>query len=146
MPVAQQAKASWLGFLVCLCSIYQSGGAVLSREGWDGHAGLQTLRVGLSKIVRLALALPDLAQLDARGCGELTHLDLHCPVLLHTFFQSCRCEAPFESQTPKRNVIILALQCLHIMQHPSLAFPRSEELVCCVFPSLTCSEVLRQAQ
>ncbi|KAK9866208.1 hypothetical protein WJX84_008811 [Apatococcus fuscideae] len=53
-------------------------------------AGLQTLRVGLSKIVRLALALPDLAQLDARGCGELTHLDLHCPVLLHTFFQSCR--------------------------------------------------------
>lgn len=52
-------------------------------------AGLQTLKLGLSRISRLALALPHLAHLDAHSCGELVHLDLHCPLLLHTFFHSC---------------------------------------------------------
>ncbi|KAK9836705.1 hypothetical protein WJX74_006462 [Apatococcus lobatus] len=53
-------------------------------------AGLQTLKLGLSKIARLALALPNLTLLDAHSCSDLVHLDLHCPLLLHTLFHSCR--------------------------------------------------------
>jgi hypothetical protein len=53
-------------------------------------SALHTLRLGLSSIRTLAVALPQLTVLDANGCSALSHLDLRCPLLLNAFFQACR--------------------------------------------------------
>lgn len=57
----------------------------------DGCAGLKTLRLGLSGVRSLALALPHLQVLDVNGASKLRCLELRCPTLLTAFFQACRC-------------------------------------------------------
>lgn len=51
---------------------------------------LQELRLGLSGISTLALALPTLTMLDANSCCSLKELELQCPLLLAAYFQVCR--------------------------------------------------------
>lgn len=50
--------------------------------------GLRSLRLALSDVRELALALPRLTTLDVNGCAGLTTLELRCPALLHGLFQS----------------------------------------------------------
>lgn len=51
---------------------------------------LRTLRLGLSGIRSLALALPSLTALDLNRAGELRCLELRCPALLVALVQGCR--------------------------------------------------------
>mmetsp|Transcript_38492 Transcript_38492/g.108786 ORF Transcript_38492/g.108786 Transcript_38492/m.108786 type:complete len:979 (-) Transcript_38492:400-3336(-) len=53
-------------------------------------SGLVSLRLGLSGVETLALALPFLAHLDVNGCCKLRSLELRCPLLLAGYFQACR--------------------------------------------------------
>ncbi|KAG1669581.1 hypothetical protein FOA52_006354 [Chlamydomonas sp. UWO 241] len=57
-------------------------------------AGLKILRLGLSGVQVLALALPSLQQLDVSGCAQLRHLELRCPALLQLAAASCRALRP----------------------------------------------------
>ena len=57
---------------------------------WLVHAGLKVLRLGLSAIRSLSLALPELAVLDVSNCADLWRLQLRCPRLVEAYFQSCR--------------------------------------------------------
>ena len=58
--------------------------------------GLRSLRLALSDVRELALALPLLTTLDVNGCAGLSVLELRCPALLHGLFQSVgRCAAAF---------------------------------------------------
>ena len=57
--------------------------------------GLKTLRLGLSGVRSLALALPQLRVLDLNGAGNLRCLELHCPLLLTAFFKACRYASPW---------------------------------------------------
>ena len=50
--------------------------------------GLRSLRLALSDVRELALALPGLTSLDMNGCAGLASLELRCPGLLHGLFQS----------------------------------------------------------
>jgi hypothetical protein len=50
--------------------------------------GLRSLRLALSDVRELALALPGLTALDVNGCAGLAFLELRCPGLLHGLFQS----------------------------------------------------------
>ncbi len=50
--------------------------------------GLRSLRLALSDVRELALALPSLTTLDVNGCAGLASLELRCPALLHGLFQS----------------------------------------------------------
>ena len=54
-------------------------------------AGLRTLRLGLSGLRSLALALPALATLDINNAAELRCLELRCPLLLTVHMQACKC-------------------------------------------------------
>ena len=54
------------------------------------HAGLRTLRLGLSGIRSLALALPLLSVLDVNNAAELRCLELRCPLLLTVHMQACK--------------------------------------------------------
>ena len=55
--------------------------------------GLRSLRLALSDVRELALALPLLTTLDVNGCASLATLELRCPALLHGLFQSVgRCD------------------------------------------------------
>ena len=67
------------------------GGSGGEEALWEPHptrlSGLVTLRVGLSSIQTLALALPRLTLLDANGCGGIQELELRCPLLLACYFQ-----------------------------------------------------------
>lgn len=54
-------------------------------------AGLQTLRLGLSGVRSLALALPALTSLDINNTAELRCLELRCPMLLTAYAQACKC-------------------------------------------------------
>lgn len=53
--------------------------------------GLQTLRLGLSGVRSLALALPSLTSLDVNNTAELRCLELRCPALLTAYVQACKC-------------------------------------------------------
>ncbi|KAK9836189.1 hypothetical protein WJX81_007802 [Elliptochloris bilobata] len=53
-------------------------------------AGLRTLRLGLSGVRSLALALPSLTALDLNRAGELRCLELRCPALLVAYAQGCK--------------------------------------------------------
>lgn len=50
-------------------------------------SSLLSLRLGLSNIREVALALPALQHLDLNGCGSLRLLELRCPRLLSGLFQ-----------------------------------------------------------
>ena len=50
--------------------------------------GVRSLRLALSDVRELALALPLLTTLDVNGCAGLATLELRCPALLHGLFQS----------------------------------------------------------
>jgi hypothetical protein len=54
-------------------------------------AGLQALRLGLSGVRSLALALPALTSLDVNNTAELRCLELRCPALLTAYVQACKC-------------------------------------------------------
>jgi hypothetical protein len=53
-------------------------------------AGLRTLRLGLSGVRSLALALPMLTALDVNNAAELRCLELRCPLLLTVHMQACK--------------------------------------------------------
>ncbi|CAL8472159.1 g11701 [Coccomyxa elongata] len=53
-------------------------------------SGLQTLRLGLSGVRSLALALPSLTSLDVNNTAELRCLELRCPALLTAYVQACK--------------------------------------------------------
>ena len=53
-------------------------------------AGLRTLRLGLSGVRSLALALPLLTALDVNNAAELRCLELRCPLLLTVHMQACK--------------------------------------------------------
>ncbi len=62
--------------------------------------GLRSLRLALSDVRELALALPSLTTLDVNGCAGLATLELHCPALLHGLFQSVgRCAAGLPAES-----------------------------------------------
>ncbi len=63
--------------------------------------GLRTLRLGLSGIRSLALALPSLTALDLNRAGELRCLELRCPALLVALVQGCRWVAPVARPVPR---------------------------------------------
>lgn len=50
---------------------------------------LTSLRVGLSGVQVVALALPKLSHLDLSSCKHLRVLELHCPMLLQLQLQAC---------------------------------------------------------
>lgn len=52
-------------------------------------SGLESLKLGLSGVRTVALALPCLTALDMNSCTEVRHLELYCPSLLTAYFQSC---------------------------------------------------------
>ena len=56
--------------------------------------GLQTLRLGLSGVRSLALALPALTSLDVNNTAELRCLELRCPALLTAYVQACKYAPP----------------------------------------------------
>ncbi|KXZ52774.1 hypothetical protein GPECTOR_8g163 [Gonium pectorale] len=60
---------------------WQPAGCVLS--------GLVTLRLGLSRVQTVSLALPLLSTLDLNGCSALRCLELRCPVLTELHLQAC---------------------------------------------------------
>ena len=49
------------------------------------------MRLGLSGVRSLALALPELASLDVNNVAELRCLELRTPVLLTACVQACKC-------------------------------------------------------
>ena len=49
------------------------------------------MRLGLSGVRSLALALPKLASLDVNNVAELRCLELRTPVLLTAYVQACKC-------------------------------------------------------
>jgi hypothetical protein len=53
-------------------------------------SGLTSLRVGLSGVQVVALALPNLTHLDVSSCSYLRVLELRCPLLLTLHLQACR--------------------------------------------------------
>jgi hypothetical protein len=53
-------------------------------------SGLQSLRLGLSGVQVVALALPKLTSLDLNSCSHLRVLELRCPLLLLLQLQACR--------------------------------------------------------
>ena len=54
------------------------------------RAGLRVMRLGLSGVRSLALALPQLASLDVNNVAELRCLELRTPALLTAFVQACK--------------------------------------------------------
>eukprot|EP00873_Tetraselmis_striata_P037102 jgi/Tetstr1/457366/TSEL_043969.t1 len=55
------------------------------RPCWTALSRLRRLRLGLSGLRRLAVALPELSVLDVSGCRGLGTLELRCPLLLQAF-------------------------------------------------------------
>lgn len=53
-------------------------------------SGLRVLKLGLSAVQVLALALPALQQLDVSAAGALRHVQLRCPALETLSSQACR--------------------------------------------------------
>lgn len=53
-------------------------------------SGLRLLRLGLSGVQVVALALPHLMHLDLNSCSQLRVLELRCPLLLTLHLQACR--------------------------------------------------------
>lgn len=68
---ARSAKYSWVEVPSAVCN-------------------LNSLRLGLSGVQVVALALPKLAHLDLSSCGHLRVLELRCPLLLTLHLQACR--------------------------------------------------------
>ncbi len=64
------------------------------------RAGLRALRLGLSGVRSLALALPELASLDVSTAHELRCLELRTPALLTAHVQSCRHALPCSLHPP----------------------------------------------
>lgn len=58
------------------------------------RAGLRALRLGLSGVRSLALALPRLQALDVNNAAELRCLELRCPLLLTMHMQACKWVPP----------------------------------------------------
>ena len=71
-----------------MCSMHSRGMRLQPHAG--SHAGLRTLRLGLSGIRSLALALPLLSVLDVNNAAELRCLELRCPLLLTVHMQACK--------------------------------------------------------
>ena len=67
---------------------FHSSGISLNVFGLP--AGLRTLRLGLSGVRSLALALPMLTALDVNNAAELRCLELRCPLLLTVHMQACK--------------------------------------------------------
>lgn len=72
----------------------------------DTCAGLQTLRLGLSGVRSLALALPLLTSLDINNAAELRCLELRCPLLLTVHMQACKCASCLPCHVGKQSLAV----------------------------------------
>jgi hypothetical protein len=89
---------------------------------------LTSLKVGLSGLQVVALALPKLAHLDLSSCKQLRVLELRCPLLLQLQLQACR-SLPVASAV--KGVLgaphLLMLDVQHVMPHSRDATPVSDK-------------------
>ena len=83
-------------------------------------ADLRTLRLGLSGVRSLALALPALIALDMNNAAELRCLELRCPLLLTVHMQACKCAPCPALQMTAEGLCWLSVLCtcgaLHVCQ------------------------------
>lgn len=81
--------------------------------GWvevpSAVAGLTSLRVGLSGVQVVALALAHLAHLDVSSCSYLRVMELRCPLLLTLHLQACRA-------LPMYGILQAAVSCPALVQ------------------------------
>lgn len=110
---------------------YADKGDTLGRDEYNWlpcntcFSGMRALRLGLSGVQVLALALPALVQLDVSSCSQLRVLELRCPLLLTLYMQACKSLSP-------RPIIALLGHCTSLetmdVQHMNLVHDDAQEI------------------
>lgn len=105
---------------------HASAAAEASAQAWEAVevpvlTQLRTLRLGLSGVQVLAVALPTLASLELNGCVHLRQLELRCPLLLSLHVQAATALPQPVLAAALRGVPSLSM--LDVQHVPSLRTP-----------------------